>query len=189
MLTTEFPSVTTVLKAVGFTQDYTGTSLYYRERGTGLHLAIEYDLRGTLDESTLHPDLVAPFEAWRRFRAAAGPLTVLQAEREMIDLTWRFKGHPDLVCLLGGRVMLLDYKCTESPDLFAAQYQLGGYRHLWNGAYPERPIVDAAVLQLSPRTGQFKLHARPRTELAEDTYTFLAAVRVYHALGPRRKDA
>lgn len=189
MLTTEFPSVTKVLKTMGFTQNYAGTSLYYRERGSSLHRAIEYDLKGTLDEATIHPAVTAPFEAWRRFRLAAGPLTVLQFEREMFDPTWRFRGHPDLVCILGGQVMLLDYKCTESPDLFAAQYQLGGYRHLWNIAYPERPIVDAAVLQLSPRTGQFKLHARPRTELAEDTYTFLAAVRVYHALGPRRTAA
>ncbi len=187
-MTEPLPRVTKILEVVGFTQNW-GGSLYHLERGRSLHHAIHLDLKGTLDEASIHPDIAPPFEAWRRFRQAAGPITVLQAECEMADPNWRFVGHPDLICLFGGVTTLFDYKCTESPDLFAARYQLGAYRHLWNMRHPDRPIVDAAVLQLSPSGAGFKLHPRPRTELQEDTYTFLAAARVYHALGPRRKDA
>lgn len=42
------------------------------QRGTAVHLATEYDDKGTLDESVLDPSLHGYIEAYRRFKAETG---------------------------------------------------------------------------------------------------------------------
>jgi hypothetical protein len=64
------PSVTQVLRANGMTPEfYTRIDPWYLERGKLIHLATEYDDRGTLDEDTVD-EVVRPYlDAYRTFRA------------------------------------------------------------------------------------------------------------------------
>ncbi len=185
-----YPRVSAILRDLGFTNAW--GSAYHLARGTGLHRAIQMDLLGTLDEATVHPDIQPGFTAWRAFRAQARP-SLIQAECELVDPTWRFTGHPDLIAWISGRATLVDYKYTESPDLPYCRLQLAAYAHLWEAtreralsslAYPS--LSAAFVLQLTP-SGRFQLHPLTLTDLIEPRQDFLAAVRVWHALQARRK--
>jgi hypothetical protein len=185
-MSADYPRVSTILRDLGF-QGTWGTA-YHLARGQALHRAIQLDLHGSLDPDSIHPDIGPAFTAWRRFRQDV-TFTVVDSECEVIDPTWRVRGHPDLVADLGARRILIDYKMTDSPDLFAARHQLGAYVHLWNSQHPDQvPVTDAGVLQLSPK-GEYRLHGVSRADLLEAIQTFLAAVRVWHATAHRRNAA
>jgi len=184
-----YPRVSAILSDLGFASGW-GTA-YHLERGTALHLAINMDLRGRLDEDSVHPAVAPGFAAWRRFREQARP-ELIMAECELRDPLWRFQGHPDLIARINGMATLIDYKYTESPDLPYCRLQLAAYAHLWEAftrsvpdlAYPS--LSAAFVLQLTP-SGRFQLHPLTLTDLIEPRQDFLAAVRVWHALQARRK--
>lgn len=178
------PRVSEILQYFGFGQAW--GSPYHLARGQAIHRAIQLDLAGRLDEGTVVADIAEGFAAWQKFRAMV-PLTVLSAERELTDPVWQFAGHPDLIAVINGLTTLLDYKFTESPDLFYAKHQLAAYRHLWDTVMPDRPILDMAVLQLRPNGGGFRLHPVPKDEWLDLHHTVLSAVRVWHALGDRRR--
>lgn len=66
------PSVTQILNATGLV-DFSGipsrTMELAQERGTTVHLITELYDRGELDESTIDPELVGYFEAYKKFLA------------------------------------------------------------------------------------------------------------------------
>lgn len=88
------PSVTGILKAEGFidTRFYND---WAREKGSFVHLAIEYHLAGELDEETLDPEIKPYLEAFKRFMAESG-FKVNQSEVPQISTTHFYAGKPDL---------------------------------------------------------------------------------------------
>jgi hypothetical protein len=176
------PRVSTILQDLGF-GTHRGTA-YHLARGTALHRAIQLDLAGTLDATTVHPDIAPGFTAWAQFRRTVKP-EVLQAECELHCAIWRFCGHPDLIATVDGLTTLYDYKYTDSVDLFWARHQLSAYKHLWDVTHPTQPVTRTAVLQLSPSGGGFRLHPIPPLALGEAQQNFYAACRTWHVLQER----
>jgi len=173
------PRVTQILQAVGLSPDFSGVDPDVleaaRARGTAVHSAIEASAYGYL-ESTAHewtPYLVA----YERFLTDSGSEHIA-SEFEVVHPAWGYVGHPDRLCWLRGRRTLLDWKCTEAPDLRAAGLQLAGYRLAFNAENPATPVEDVAVVQLRG-DGTYRYLAI--ADLAHHEQVFLAAVVVYQA--------
>lgn len=187
----QFPSVTRILADAGLGPNYNGVPPATLERkrllGQALHRAIQYDIEGTLDEASLHPDLAGAFRAYHAVRAAG--FSPEQAEVELIEPTWRVVGHIDALGLTPAHApMLIDWKMRESLDLDATAYQLAAYRWLARRCLA-RPggqdwIPYAVELHVD---GAFRLHNLDKRIAELDAERiFLAALTVHHARQRRR---
>jgi hypothetical protein len=177
-VSTPLPRVTAILEAAGLGPDFSAVPPAVleaaRQRGTAVHAAIEADHYGYAVD--LAPEAAPYLDAYRKFVAESGHEPVI-SETAVVHPSWGYIGHPDRVGWLLGRRILLDWKCTESPDLLAAGRQLAGYRLAWNVMRPSEPIETAAVLQLKA-DGSYRLH---EIASADHEQVFLAAVVVYQA--------
>lgn len=146
-----------------------------RLRGAGLHAAIQYDIEGTLDPESLHPEIAPGFAAYRRFRdeAHVEPLLV---EVELRHRSWQYVGHADLVAWVGDKRTLLDWKYQESVDLDAGTLQLAGYRLAYSALYP-LDALQTALVQVK-RDGTYRLHV---VDAEAATHEFIACLIVYRA--------
>lgn len=175
------PRVSEILAAAGLGWDLSEVPParleYARMRGTALHLAIQYHHEGVLDESSLHPDIMPGFEAYRRFLKDSGHEPIA-SEVELVHPTWQYVGHPDRIGWLNQRRVILDFKYTESFQFWPTAYQLAGYRLLWNAIHPTEPVTSTFALQLYPKTGQYQMRV---VEAEKYEQTFLAALVVWRA--------
>lgn len=103
----ELPSVTTVLKGVGLIDSH--ASEWHMQRGTAAHMGIELYERGTLDETSLDPELVPYLAAWKAFKAETG-LVVEEMERIIGHPVYRYAGRVDGIGTLAGKAVLFDLK-------------------------------------------------------------------------------
>lgn len=181
------PSVTTILRAVGLAPTFNGVPAHVLERkrqlGQALHRAIQYDIEGTLDETSLHPDIAGGFAAYRAVRASG--FLIDRAEVELIDPIWRVCGHPDgLGTAPRGAPIIVDWKMTESLDLDAVAYQLAAYRWLTRQVLKEDRLPYAIELHAD---STFRIHSLDKRikELGAEQI-FQAAILVFHAQQRRR---
>ena len=186
-MSASLPRVTEILQSVGLGPDFSAVPPaaleYARERGRAVHAAIEAEVYGYLDETTLSEDVRVRLDAYRRFVKESGYQTT-HTEIEVASTTWRYRGHPDSIGWLGTPRTLLDWKATEAVFLDAAAYQLAGYRVAWNEQRPCYPIDAAAVVQLKG-DGTYRVH---EIDFARAEPVWLAACMVYHAK-PRQEAA
>jgi len=172
------PRVTEILTATGLAPDFgmvpADVLEAARARGAAVHAAAEGDHYGYAVE--LAPDAAPYLDAYRKFVAESGH-EPLVSEFEVVHAGWGYCGHPDRLGWLVGKRCLLDYKCTESPDLAYAGRQLALYRIAWNAQHPTEPVESIAVLQLKS-DGTYRLH---EIAPADHEQVALAAVVVYHA--------
>ena len=180
------PSVTEILGAAGLGVELniSDTKLaYVLRRGTALHSAIELDLAGDLDESSVHDDIRARLDAFRKF-AAAVALRPIATEIELSHPTWKFMGHPDLVGYVNDRVALIDWKSSVDPHAaHAARLQIAAYDELWRVTYLEQSIEDHLIIELRA-DGTFRVHP---IDLGDGRQVFLAAVVCWYARKEREK--
>jgi hypothetical protein len=127
---------------------------YAMSRGTAVHSAIEYMLRGKLDWRSVDERIKGYVEAAVSFMDAAGipasPLKLI--ERPVYHATWRYAGMPDLIAVAFGELSTVDWK---SGGLGHAGMALAAYESAYrvsNGL--TRPLRRMAV-QLKP-DGSFK---------------------------------
>lgn len=144
----QVPGVTSILKAIGLSKDYSSVDEFYRDRGIAVALAIELYLKGTLDEKTLDPVLLPYFDGFRRYWDKHGEKPVAIEEHKGNKELW-FAGKVDLVT--GSKI--IDWKCSKSHDKVAS-LQGEAYKVLWgklpfdvvqfpgNGTYEECPYGD-----------------------------------------------
>ena len=162
-----YPSVTTILSALGFYGDavkyFTERS---RDRGSFVHKIIQYHLAGELDEESIDPVLLGYFQAWLRFEGDTG-YSSLANERPLASSVYGFAGTPDHFGYLNGLHSIIDVK-SGAPG-HAAAIQTAGYQILID--HPARRYS----LQLMP-DGKYKL-AEYRDR--EDRGIFLSALSVY----------
>ena len=95
------------------------SDLGYLKKGTAVHRATELWDKGTLDESTVHPDIIGYLESWKCFRKDQN-YTPLYIEKSLFDSIYLYAGTVD-------RLPLLDLK-SGSKEAFH-KWQLAGY---WN---------------------------------------------------------
>lgn len=179
-MTAPLPRVTEILEAVGLGPDFSGVPPEILEaarvRGTAVHAAIEGIVYNFLDESALAADVLPRLDAYRRFIKESGYETT-HTEIEVVNVAWRYRGHPDSIGWWRGKRVMLDWKNMDSLELAPAAYQLAGYRAAWNMQHPTEPVNALGVVQLKS-DGTYSFH---EVVAAEAEHVFLAAVMVYNA--------
>jgi hypothetical protein len=178
-----WPSVTTILAAVGLGPDYSAVPPAILEvarlRGQAVHEAIEAAHLGYEINDPLPGDWRPYLEASRAFARESGA----QAERlefRVAHPQWRYVGHPDWTGYILGKRALIDWKCMDAlrpGDLLAATYQLAGYLLALEAERPTERIEVAAVVQLRS-DGTYRLR---EVDARSAGHVFLAAVTVYAA--------
>jgi len=172
------PRVSEILAEAGLGPTFDGASPAVlkaaRDRGVKVHAAIEAHHYG-------YPFQLAEYgepyyNAYLKFLAETGHEPII-SEAEVIHPAWKYVGHPDRIGWLTGRRGIIDYKCSDAPDLTAAGRQLAGYFLAWNAAHPTIAVQWAGVLQLK-RAGVYRFHDITPV-LPHHEKVFLAALVVY----------
>ncbi|HBY58523.1 MAG TPA: hypothetical protein DEH78_01795 [Solibacterales bacterium] len=143
-------SVTQILKGARLVEDYGKIDPFYAERGTAVHAACEYSDKGTLDRSTLDPQIIGYLKAWESFRSEAS-VEVREVEHRFYRDDLGFAGTIDRVIVAGTRPGILDIK-TGSPAPWHP-IQTAAYAH---GLKLDREIVVRYALYLSA-DGKWKI--------------------------------
>lgn len=137
----EVVGVTTVLKPLS-ERFYRGVQREVMEDaaalGRAVHLMIHFDCKGTLDEESLGPDLIAYLRDWRDFRATSGFEPYL-SEYVVHSPKYGYAGQIDLFGSLNGQPVHIDTKCTTKL-MPTVGPQLAGYHQALSesGHAPER---------------------------------------------------
>lgn len=119
-----FVRVSTVLKEFGFIDDrfFDEDS---RIRGSAVHLAVKFRLKGTLDETSIDPQIAPRVAGFDQFIASTG-FSAIHFETAVCDPYYRFAGTLDVYgSNRRGELMLLDIK--TGPMQQAARLQMGAY--------------------------------------------------------------
>jgi len=159
---TGYPRVTAILRDMGLAKEFPDLPAvrWGRDRGRAVHRAIELFEQGELDERRLHPDVRGPFTAYRAFRDATG-YRPLAFEEEVTHEGLRYQGRLDSRGELDGAMAILDFKCSQRPDLEAAALQLGAYASAWAhtetmGTPMVEPLPPRYVVQLGEES--YRVH-------------------------------
>jgi hypothetical protein len=158
----EVPGVTSILKAVGLSKDFSGVETFYRDRGIAVHACIELFLKGVLDEKSIDPVLVPYWEGFKRYWDKHSEKPVL-IEVPQYSEEYDFAGTADLVTATG----ILDWKVSKSHDP-VAELQGEGLKILQGP-----PFLPFRVVQFAG-DGGFKIF-----DYGEKISTFPAVVVCY----------
>jgi hypothetical protein len=119
-------STTQALQAAGLI-DYANLPPFYAERGSAVHLACEYDVKGTLDEANLDSQIAPYLKADREFRRLSG-IVIHEQEKRFVSEVFGYAGTIDRIVTLNGRRGVLDLKAGHPAPwhgLQLASYVLG----------------------------------------------------------------
>ena len=187
-MTSDWPRVSTVLADMGLAKPYPSfipAIEHGRARGQAVHEAIRLHELGQLDPGPLHPAVGPYFVSYLAFRRLFQPVEV---EREVNSAELRVRGTLDAVGywrdLVPQQTIIVDYKCSDKPDLDAATYQLAAYALL---RFPLHPtIVPTFCIEL--RAEGHRVHDCTSPDAGR---IFEAAVRLWWAKreGPTRGGA
>lgn len=159
----EIPGVNAILKAAGKIDD-TWFDDVSAARGSGVHLAIFYDLMNDLHMDSLHPILVPYVQAWIGFKKVVKFSPIIElCEKPQYHPIHRYGGTPDFVGKMNGRNALIDIDTGAST-----------WKHWQTAAYSEFPEIKKLFperfrLQLR-KDGQFRLH---RFSSSKDFFDFI----------------
>lgn len=188
------PSVTTILKAVGLTPDFSmipaDVLSRAQARGTDVHAAIEGHHYGYTTD--LNPEYKPWYDAYLRFVEETEHVPIV-SENEVVNEAWGYCGHPDRIGWLtladfAGHRTVIDFKSGAAGGV---EYQLAGYAAAWNAQHPKEPI-DRAVAVALKKNGTYRLLPERRgvngtTQIGVDlkaaTAVWQAAVVVFKARG------
>lgn len=138
----EVPSVSAILKSIGITRDYDRGFVdpFYKERGKFVHQAVEYHVKGTLDEDSIDQENVLPYlRGFQKFEREEH-YVVNRTEIPLYSQKYRFAGAIDQC----GEIIkhldegIVDLKVTEKSDK-AADLQLCAYAHLYHENFGKWP--------------------------------------------------
>lgn len=114
-----------------------------REKGVAVHLMVELDCAGTLDEDSL-PEWMAPaLLQWRKFREETG-FRVFTSERRVYHRVYRFAGTLDLYGRAehAGTLAFIDVKRSFLAGA-AIGLQLSAYQHAYSNQEQDRDALKA----------------------------------------------
>lgn len=138
------------------------------EAGTMAHDLVEAHIKGT-DLPTLEGSKDTIDKANRSFDAflkwqGMTKIDVRHTEVPLVSERHKFGGRIDAVGMIGGELVLLDWKTSNSVY---ADYtlQLAAYQILWEETYPDHPLVGGAhLLRFAKEEGDFSHHHFPKLE-------------------------
>ncbi|MGH7311367.1 MAG: hypothetical protein ACREK6_22005 [Candidatus Rokuibacteriota bacterium] len=173
-----YPRVTQILCDLGLDPDFSGVPAGVleaaRKRGTAVHEAMEAMTYGFLDNET--PEIAPYLCAARKFLSESGYVPEV-AEVQVVNDTWRYRGHLDNLGMLQTRRAIVDWKTADSLEIAYASYQLAGYFDAWNTMHPTTPAQAAVAVQLRS-DGTYRVW---EIDLAAAMPVWRAAVTVHYA--------
>ena len=142
-------------------------------RGTIVHNAIENFVQfGVEDIEPAYAGYLEAFKKWWSFRKPE----VLGTECRVYHKILRYAGTEDLVCRIGGRIALVDYKTSASVNSMLCGVQLEGY----DRAYESHGFnVDTRLILHLKRNGSFEEIEFPRTSELFTVLSALLTIRKY----------
>lgn len=172
----EVPSVTTLMKPLS--EDFYSTvdpAVLGRaaHRGTAVHNAIEnYVSLGVEDIEPAYAGYMDGFLAWwRRMKPVA-----LGTECKVYHKILRYAGTSDLMCIINGRLTLVDYKTSAQVNSKLCAVQLEGYDRAWESHGVK--VDDRLILHLQ-RDGQYQEVGFSRSSKHWSVLSALMTVRNY----------
>lgn len=143
-----------------------------RDRGSAVHLALEYDDQNDLDEASIAPEYVGYVQAYRRFKVETGFIPEL-IEHEVKYPRENYIGHLDRYGMLRDWPAVVDIKTNKQGVVSDwVRYQLVAYAFALN---PDRYLHRVAVA-LRP-DGKYKCRVFSIDEYNQDLAKFLEAAR------------
>ena len=182
----DWPRVSTVLRDMGLAKPYPPFIPHIehaRLRGQAVAEAIRLHELGQLDRGPLHPEVGPRFVSYLAFRRLFHPVEV---EREVSSAELRVRGTLDAAGywrdLVPQQSIIVDYKCSDKPDLDAATYQLAAYALL---RFPTMPPGTVPTFCVELREEGHRIHDCTSPDAG---HIFTAAVRLWWARreGPTR---
>ena len=182
----EWPRVSTILRDMNLAKPYPPFVPHIehaRLRGQAVAEAIRLHELGQLDPGQLHPDVGPRFVSYLAFRRLFQPVDV---ERKVSSPTLRVRGTLDAVGywrdLVPQQPIIVDYKCSDKPDLDAATYQLAAYALL---QFPALAPDAVPTFCIELREEGYRIHDCTSPDAA---HIFTAAARLWWAQreGPTR---
>jgi hypothetical protein len=154
------PGVTSIIKEITGTQ--WNAAEWYLTRGKAIHACAALIAQGK--EFKFDERLAGYITALRKFFSEVKPeFNNGSSEKNVYSLPYLFAGTVDLICNIGNRKVLIDYK--HSIDIERLKWQLGGYSQAYkdqskieinhgcgveireNGTYSMTPIFDLRKLR------------------------------------------
>ena len=123
----EIPSVTTLMKPMSAETYKTvdpDTLNRAARRGTAVHNALENYAKFDIED--IDPDLRGYFDAFLNWWELRKP-EVIATECRLYHKIMRYAGTADLICLIDGKVTLVDYKTSSQVNTKLCAVQLEGY--------------------------------------------------------------
>lgn len=123
----EIPSVTTLMKPLSAEAYKTvdpDTLNKAARRGTAVHNALENYAKFGIED--IDPDLRGYFDAFLNWWELRKPEPIA-TEHRLYHKIMRYAGTADLICLIGGKVTLVDYKTSSQVNTKMCAVQLEGY--------------------------------------------------------------
>lgn len=163
------PSVTQVIADVlpGWQADP-----WYMERGAALHRACELFDSGTLDWSTVAPEIEPRLVAWKKFRQEC-PAEMIACEMRLHHPVYHYAGTLDRAFQNRG-VLIGDIKSSLSAQILP---QLGGYSAMWEKRFGTR-VVGGVGIELRDNA-TYKCQWFDKKEIENGGRIFLAALTIY----------
>ena len=170
------PSVTTLMKPL--------SDDFYRavdpemlekaaKRGTAIHNAVENFAQFGIED--IPPAYGGYFQAFRTWWELRKP-EVLATECRVYHKILRYAGTADLICVIGGRVTLVDYKSSAQVNSKLCAVQLEGYDRAFESHGVK--IDDLMILHLS-RDGKYSEVPFQRNARCWSVLSALMTVRNY----------
>lgn len=146
-------------------------SEWYLTRGTAVHLATELWDKGTLDESTVDPQIQGYLESWKRFRKDQG-YTPIEIELKLYDPVYLYAGKID-------RLPLCDLKSGSFEKWHI--WQLSGYWNLCKVNCLQNQCLNPLNIYLDENGGPPKVKNYTQSQIREalkDFFCILQFVRL-----------
>lgn len=181
------PSVTEILSGVGLAENFMAGGREIdpdvlanaAERGTMVHLAIELECLGELDEDTVDDEIWPYLEAWRQFVDDTGFLPVAN-EFRFYEPANDYCGTADMIGYLGDQLTVLDLKTGSIGLKPWHKYQLAAYAGAIKGGslWPHRMMLH---LRPELKRKRYRDYNFSTASAATDWEIFSCAARVYAA--------
>lgn len=177
------PGVTSIIQAVIPVFE---AAEFYLIRGAATHRATELADAGTLDWSTVDPQISTRVEAWQKFRHDF-PAEVIANETTVYHPLHRYGGKLDRLFLADNDLVLCDLKNSVSPQV---RIQLGLYSLAWMALNKGAKIKKAVAVELKD-TGDYRCLWMNERELRRAEQQSLAVLTTYNFMvqyGLKRKE-
>lgn len=170
------PSVTEILKPLYGDLRFVREDIleYKRELGVAVHKAVELHVKGELIYSSLEGPVAAYFERYLDWEIESG-FKPLHSEQKVYS-PLGYAGTVDLVGFVGGRLTIIDLKCTAALSP-AVALQVAAYRNAYAATFDtQQERLARASLRLTDK--KFHYHPYKPINDATDFGAFLGLLKV-----------